>query len=103
MPSFQPFREPARTTTLLRTGAVAIVVGGVIVRFSGGLARWPVWFVVGMALMLAMELTATLLDRSRPTDWPALWLGVRAFIDVELVAHLALRLRRRPNVYDGRG
>ena len=143
MPSFQPFREPARTT-LSRTGTIAIVVGGVIARFSGGLARWPfltllvlwpslgghwveiwflnwlrprlpvaraiqvggrvaVWFVGGMALMLGMELAATLLDRSRPTHWPALWLGGLAFIGVELLAHLALRLRRRPNFYDGRG
>ena len=139
---FQPFREPIRTT-LLRTGTIAIVVGGVIARFWGGLARWPfltllvlwpslgghwvevwflnwlrprlpvtrpmqvgarvgVWFVSGIVLMIGMVLTAMALD-SRRTHWPAWWLGGFGFIGVELLAHLALRLRRQPNFYDGRG
>jgi hypothetical protein len=37
---WQPYREPLRTT-ILRTGMIAIVVGGVLARFWGGLARWP--------------------------------------------------------------
>src|ERR1700690_257364 len=37
---WQPYREPLRTT-MLRTGMIAIVVGGVLARFWGGLARWP--------------------------------------------------------------
>jgi hypothetical protein len=37
---WQPFREAARFT-IFRTGMIAIVVGGVIARFWGGLARWP--------------------------------------------------------------
>jgi hypothetical protein len=37
---WQPFREPLRTT-LLRTGTIAILAGGVITRFWGGLPRWP--------------------------------------------------------------
>ncbi len=37
---WQPFREPLRTT-LLRTGTIAVIVGAVLARFSGGLARWP--------------------------------------------------------------
>ena len=48
----QPYREPLRTT-ILRTGTIAIVVGAVIARFWGGLARWPLatllvlWFSFG--------------------------------------------------------
>jgi hypothetical protein len=38
---WQPYREPLHTT-LLRTGIIAIVVGAVLARFWGGLARWPV-------------------------------------------------------------
>ena len=139
---FKPFREPLRVT-LLRTGTIAIVVGGVIARFSGGLARWPfltllvlwpslgghwvelwflnwlrprlpvaraiqlgsrvaVWLVGGMVLMVGMVLTIMALG-SRPTHWPAWWLGGLVFIGVELIAHLALSLRGRPNFYDGRG
>ena len=37
---WQPYREPLRIT-ILRTGMIAIVVGGVLARFWGGLARWP--------------------------------------------------------------
>jgi hypothetical protein len=37
---WQPFREPLRST-LIRTGTIALVVGGVLARWSGGLARWP--------------------------------------------------------------
>jgi hypothetical protein len=37
---WQPFREPLRTT-LLRNVTIAIVVGAVLARFSGGLARLP--------------------------------------------------------------
>jgi len=33
-------REPLRAT-LLRTGTIALVVGGVLARWWGGLARWP--------------------------------------------------------------
>jgi len=40
-PHWQPFREPLHTT-LLRTGIIAIVAGGVLARFWGGLARWPI-------------------------------------------------------------
>jgi hypothetical protein len=35
-----PSREPFRIT-LLRTGMIAIVVGAVLARMWGGLARWP--------------------------------------------------------------
>jgi len=39
-PRWQPYREPIRTT-ILRTGLIAIVVGGVLAQFWGGLFRWP--------------------------------------------------------------
>ncbi len=37
---WQPYREPLRST-ILRTGLIAIIVGAVLARFWGGLARWP--------------------------------------------------------------
>ena len=36
---FQPYREPLRVT-LLRTGAIAVVIGGALARSLGG--RWPI-------------------------------------------------------------
>jgi hypothetical protein len=38
---WQPFREPLHTT-LLRNGIIAIIAGGVLARFWGGPARWPI-------------------------------------------------------------
>jgi hypothetical protein len=38
---WQPFKEPLRTT-LARTGAIALLVGGALAWRSGGLARWPI-------------------------------------------------------------
>jgi hypothetical protein len=35
-----PYREPLRAT-LLRTGAIAMVVGLLLAAFRGGFARWP--------------------------------------------------------------
>jgi hypothetical protein len=37
---WQPYREPLKNT-ILRTGMIAIVVGGVAARFMGGPGRWP--------------------------------------------------------------
>jgi len=140
---WQPYREPLRVT-LVRTGTIAVVVGAVLARSWGGLARWPlasllvlwpslgghlvelwflnwlrerlpparvvqvgarvvVWFVGGTVLAVGMGLTAMALGGFQPASWPAWWLGGLAFIGVELVAHLALHLRGRPSVYDGRG
>ena len=39
--TWQPYREPLRTT-LIRTSAIALVMGGVSASLTGGLARWPV-------------------------------------------------------------
>ena len=44
---WQLYREPLRVT-LVRTGTIALVVGAVLARWWGGLARWP------MATLLAL-------------------------------------------------
>jgi hypothetical protein len=140
---WQPYREPLRTT-LLRNGAIALIVGAVLAARWGGLSRWPfatllalwpslgghyvellflnilrprlptsrpiqiaarlaTWFLGGIALSVAMSLTATALTHnSRPAHWPLWWQAGLAFIAIELVVHLVLRLRRCPNFYDGR-
>ncbi len=48
---WQPHRESVRTT-LLRTVAIALIVGAVLARSWGGLARWPVASVVALWLSL---------------------------------------------------
>lgn len=66
-------------------------------------ARVAVWFGGGSVLALGMALTALALAGFRPSRWPPWWSGGLAFIGVELVAQLALQLRRRPSFYNGRG
>lgn len=65
-------------------------------------ARIGVWFLGGLCLALAMNLTAMTFGY-RLFQWTNLWLGGLGFICIELVAHLMLRLRGRPNFYDGQG
>jgi hypothetical protein len=66
-------------------------------------ARVAAWFLGGIGLGIGMDLTATVLAGFPPERWPSWWLGGLAFIGVELVAHLVLHLRGRPNFYNGRG
>lgn len=66
-------------------------------------ARVFVWFIAGIVLAIAMRSTLLVLAKYRPADWPVWWLGGFAFIAIELVAHLALQLRGRPNFYNGLG
>jgi len=66
-------------------------------------ARLAVWFVGGIALGLAMALTAVALAGSRPIPWRWWWLAGLAFVAIEVVAHLLLRLVGRPSLFDGRG
>jgi hypothetical protein len=47
---WQPYREPL-STTLLRTGAIAVILGAVIALRRGGISQWP------MATLLALWLT----------------------------------------------
>src|SRR5207248_4934925 len=51
-------------------------------------ARILVWFVGGVALVLAMRLTATALASFRPRRWPRWWIAGLAFIALELFVHL---------------
>jgi hypothetical protein len=64
--------------------------------------RIGVWFLGGIGLALGMRLTAMLVG-SWPAHWPTWWLGGLTFIGIELVAHLALQLCKRPSMYNGRG
>lgn len=67
------------------------------------IARLAVWFVGGIALALGMALTAIALTGSRRIAWGWWWVAGLAFIAIEIVAHLLLRLTRRPSLFDGRG
>ena len=58
------------------------------------LVRVGVWFVAGIVLAFAMQLTAF---------GPQWWIGGLGFVGIELLAHLFLRLRGRPNFYDSLG
>src|SRR2546425_9913478 len=45
--TWRPFREPL-SSTLVRTGTIALVLGAALALYRGGLARWP------MATLLAL-------------------------------------------------
>jgi hypothetical protein len=72
-------------------------------RITQIIARLAVWFVGGIALTLGMKWTATLLPGFHRLRWHAPWIGGLGFIALELLVHLVLWLRGRPNFYDGRG
>lgn len=65
-------------------------------------ARLAVWFVGGVVLLAGMMLTAKLLDSGAGVHWPAWWVGGLAFIGIELIVHLILLMRGKPNAYAGR-
>ena len=72
-------------------------------------ARLLVWFVGGVALGVGIWVSGAALARASGRGWllpktrPAWWIGGLALVGIELVAHAVLRLRGRPNFYDGRG
>lgn len=66
-------------------------------------ARVAWWCAGGIAIGLAVLATARLFASTRPMRLFAWWLAAPIFVAVELVAHVGLALRGRPNVYDGRG
>lgn len=73
---------------------------------SGGVrmaARVAAWFVGGIVLGLGMALTAVALAGMAHVPWGLWWLAALAFVAIELVAHLLLRLVGRPSLFDGRG
>ena len=77
-------------------------------RATQSAARLTTWFIAGALLTFAMKLTATTLFSASgigarmPTQRLCLFGGL-AFIAIELLAHLGLHLRHRPNVYNGQG
>jgi hypothetical protein len=64
-------------------------------------ARLVIWFVGGAALGAGVAMTMRLARWPQAVRQPAWWLAGFAFIAVELCAHAALSLRRRPNFYSG--
>ena len=66
-------------------------------------ARLGVWFVGGIGLGLGIVLTMRLFSLDRRVDVPAWWVFGVLFVALELVAHIALSARRRPNFYNGKG
>jgi hypothetical protein len=62
--------------------------------------RLALWLVGGTGLGLGIAFTARAFGVARAVPW---WQTGPILIAVELVAHGALALRRRPNFYDGRG
>jgi len=54
-------------------------------------------------LGLVMNLTARALAILQLAHWPVWWAAGLAFVAIELAAHLALQLRRRPSFFNGRG
>jgi hypothetical protein len=65
-------------------------------------ARLTTWFGGGVIFAALMALTARVLV-GRPTRVLPWWIAGLGFIGIELIAHLGLRARGRPNVYEGRG
>jgi len=89
---WEPYREPL-SSTLVRTGTIALVVGAALAGYRGGLARWP------MAALLALwpalgghyvELFFLNYIRPRLPYAPAVQAGVR--VGVWLVDGAALTL-----------
>ena len=66
-------------------------------------ARVIAWFIGGVVLGLVMNLTARALAILQLAHWPVWWAAGLAFVAIELAAHLALQLRRRPSFFNGRG
>ena len=64
--------------------------------------RLATWFTGGVLLAVLMSLTARMLV-GRPVRALPWWIAGFGFIAIELLAHLGLRARGRPSVYDGLG
>jgi hypothetical protein len=94
--AWQPYREPMRTT-LARTIAIALIVGAVIVRVSGGgIARWP----MAVALVLWPSFGGHWVDLwflnwLRPRISPARAVQVAARLTVWFAGGLVLALGMR--------
>jgi len=71
-------------------------------RLTQVLVRLLLWMGGGILLYLGMAATARALSMAGPS-FRLWWIGGCLLIAVELVAHAALAVRRRPNFYNGRG
>ena len=65
-------------------------------------ARVFTWFAGGTLLLLGATITVRLLA-GRPLLLPLWWAGGVGFIGLELLVHMLLQLRGRPNFYNGLG
>lgn len=66
-------------------------------------ARLGLWFAGGVLFAALMALTARALLGGTSVRLLPWWVAGLGFIGIELVAHLGLRVRGRPSVYDGLG
>ncbi len=66
-------------------------------------ARILVWFAGGVILETGMRVTAATVAGFRHARWPQWWVAGLAFTGVELIAHVALQMRRLPGFFNGRG
>ena len=99
MTSWQPFHEPPRDT-LVRTLGIALVAGGVMAHWWGGLARWP----LATAVMLWPSLGGHwvelwFLNWLRPRIAAARPAQVVARLAVWFVGGVALRLGMRLTIF----
>jgi hypothetical protein len=67
------------------------------------LARIALWFAGGIGFAAAMRVTAMALAAVPMMTSLPWWLAGLSFVGIELVAHVTLMARARPNIYDGLG
>ena len=90
--TWQPYREPL-STTLVRTGTIALVAGAALAGYRGGLARWPMGTLLALWPALGghfVELCFLNCIRPRLPDAPAVQAGVRVGVWFVAGAGLAL-------------
>src|ERR1700724_618875 len=91
----QPFREPLRTT-LFRTGTIAMVVGAVLARSWGGLARWPLAILLVLWPSLGGHwVEVWFLNSLRPRLFTAYGVQVAARVAVWFVGGIGLAIGMR--------
>ena len=110
---WQPFREPLHVT-VLRTGAIALVIGAVFTIFGGRLARWPfatlvalwptfgghwieVWFLNGLRPRLPIGRAVQ--AAARIFVWFAAGVLLYEAMRLTAIAILGLRLTRWPALW----
>jgi len=66
------------------------------------LARVAGWFAGGSILYEGASATRAILSGRGAVPWPW-WMAGIAFVGIELLVHLLLRMRGQPSFFDGRG